>query len=123
MCFQEGAVRVAVNFGSKEVFARLLVGGYVEGGCVTGVFGKAYILAVNPEVKEGVNAIEMEYYAAPVPLWRAGESTPVGAYFVAVVVGSPVRRRGTHNASAPVALGYFVGKNNGLVTVYGGAIF
>ena len=122
LCFEERAVGTTIHFGSNDVLPFLEIRSNVEIGCITGVLGKTYIMAVNPQIEKGIYSVETDKYITSVPVFRDGELTTVRADFVTVFKGRPVFRWGTHHASPPVVDSHFVLEDNRLVHVNRGTI-
>ena len=81
-------------------------------------------MAVDPEVEEGVNAVEVDVDDTAIPIGWHGECASVGAYFVGVLVDGPLRITGlAHNASAPVVHSNLMFEDDLLIDVDGHAIF
>ena len=100
--FEVRCVAVAVHFHGHGVGSLLHILGNVELSQVAGVLREAYILAVDPQVEEGIYAVEVDEDALARPGGRYVETAAVGADFVAGLEQGPVFRRGTHHAEAPV---------------------
>ena len=116
-------IAVTIHFNRHNVFALDEVGRDVEGGEVAGVFRKTDIPAVDIEIEERIDAIEIEVDFALFPVFRHGESATITAHFVAMLIGGPVFARLTHHAALPVAHGYAVLEDDALVAVDGRSIF
>ena len=119
---EERAVAVAIDFHADGVVAHSHMPGDVESCGVARVFGETDVLPVNPEVEEGVNAIELDEDFLPLPRFRNVERAAVGTHFVAELVGCPEFRRLPHDAFPPVVFLHLVVEDDGLVDVDGHAV-
>ena len=119
---EEGTVAVAVHLGGHHVLALHQIVGDIELGQVAGVFRKTYVLAVDVEVEERVDAVEVDVDLAAVPAFGHGEGAAVGAHFVAVLVGGPVLGWCAHDALLPVVYGNLMFEDDALVGIDGHTI-
>ena len=120
---EEGAVAVAVDLdGHHVVVVGVEIGGDVEACRVAAVLREANVVAVNPEIEEGVDAVEVDEHVAAAPFDGDVESSTIRAHFVAELVGRPVGGRRAHDTSAPVVDGHLVLEDYLLVGVYGHAV-
>ena len=111
---------MAVHLHGHHVLAAgVEVGRDVELGHVARVLREAHVLAVDVEVEEGVDAVELQVHLLALPAGGHGEVTAIGAHFVAVLVALPVLARLAHHAAFPVAHLHLVLKDDALVAVEG----
>ena len=73
---------------AATTFSPLLkVGADVKTGRIPGIFGKTYILPVDPEVEEGIHSVKLHVHFPAVPVRRHFKSAAVGTYGVPFLVG------------------------------------
>lgn len=65
----------------------LKVGADVKTGRIPGIFGKTYILPVDPEVEEGIHSVKLHVHFPAVPVRRHFKSAAIGTYGVPFLVG------------------------------------
>ena len=82
LAFQVGTVAVAVYLCSNHVGTRLHVLGDVEHGSRAAVLGETYLVAIHPQVEEGIHAIETNEYLAAIPISRKLHIAAVAAHGV-----------------------------------------
>ena len=129
LTFEEGAVAVAIDFDSHHVLALLVqIGRDVKLCQVAGVFREADVFAVDVEIEEGINAVEVDADLFAVPFGGHGERAAIGADLVAVRESEPILRRSAHHAPFPIALANLVLEDDALVgverfTILEGAVF
>ena len=87
LAFQICSVGMAVHLCGHHILPLLKVGADVKTGRIPGIFGKTYILPVDPEVEEGIHSVKLHVHFPAVPVRRHFKSAAVGTYGVPFLVG------------------------------------
>ena len=123
LAFEERAIAVAIDLNGHRVLAFHEIGRDIERSEVARVFRETHITAVDIEVEERIDAVEVEIHLTSVPFGGHGEGATIGTHFVAVLEGGPVFARFAHHAAFPVTDSYLVLENHPLVGVDRCAVF
>ena len=121
--FKERAIRVTIHLHCDHVVARPHMLGDVKHRSITGVLGEADILAVDPEVEERIDTIELDEDFTTIPIGIHDEGAAMGAYLVTRIVSHPVLWWLTHDAALPVVDRDAVLIDHRLITVDRCAVF
>ena len=97
LVFEIRAVGVAIDLQRDDILAGLDELRDVELGGIARILREADVLAVDPEVEERIDGVELEEDFLSAPLLRHVEVAAVGADGIARGVGGPVLRRFAHD--------------------------
>ena len=59
-------------------------------------------MAIDPDVEERIDTIEVEIHTVPLPVLGDGEASAVRSDFITVTIGRPLLGRGAHDTATPV---------------------
>ena len=97
LALEVGRVAMTVDLGRQDVVARLEEGRDAEGRRIARILREAHILAVDPQVEEGVHTVKLKVNLLAGPLSGHREVAPIGAHRVARLVVGVVLGRGGHH--------------------------
>ena len=122
LCLQETAVAVAIHLYGHHLLGLLRVdeAGDVEAGRIAGVLGEAHVMAVYPQVEEGIHTVEVDQNLPPAPIARQGECAQVAANFVPILHCRPLLVPGfAHHTAPPVIHSHLMLEDDLLIHVDG----
>ena len=118
LTLKEGSIRVAIYLNCNDVFTLLIkVRSDVELCQVAWVLWETYVMAVDIEVEERVNTVEVNVHFLTVPISWNGKGATIRTYFVAVLISHPVLLRRAHHTTFPIAHLYLVLEDDTLIRV------
>ena len=122
LCLEKRAVAAAVHLHRYRVVALAEPRRDVKLGQAAGVLGEAHVDAVDPEIEEGVDAVEVDVDTPALRRLGNGEAPAVLPHLIAVFVRRPVFGRHTHHALLPVAHLHLMIERCALVDVHRDAV-